>query len=251
MNEGIAGRLAKQFINSKITPLLMLASLLVGIMATFMTPREEEPQIVVPMVDIYIPYPGATAAEVQERVAKPIERAVTEIKGVDYVYSTSMPDFALVTVRYKVGDSAEESMVKLWATLMKYMDKMPPGVQMPLIKKVSIDDVPVLNLTFWSKDKSPYELRRIAANVADQLKQTENIGDVEIKGGLKRQIRVQLDKQKLAHFNITPLQIARQIQSTNSQMTSGDFKDFNENIVVKSGKFLQSKEDVGDRKSVV
>ena len=246
MNEGIAGRLAKQFINSKITPLLMLAALLVGIMATFMTPREEEPQIVVPMVDIYIPYPGATAAEVQERVAKPIERAVTEIQGVDYVYSTSMPDFALVTVRYKVGESAEESMVKLWATLMKYMDKMPPGAQMPLIRKVSIDDVPVLNLTFWSKDKSPYELRRIAVSVADQLKQTPNIGDVEIKGGLKRQIRVQLDKGKLLRFNITPLQIARQIQSTNSQMTSGDFKDFNENIVVKSGKFLQSKEDVGN-----
>jgi multidrug efflux pump subunit AcrB len=246
MNEGIAGRLAKQFINSKITPLLMLASLLVGIMATFMTPREEEPQIVVPMVDIYIPYPGASAAEVQERVAKPVERAVTEIKGVDYVYSTSMPDFALVTVRYKVGDSAEESMVKLWATLMKYMDKMPSGVQMPLIKKVSIDDVPVLNLTFWSKDKSPYELRRIAVSVADQVKQSENIGDVEIKGGLKRQVRVMLDKGKLMRFNITPLQIARQIQSTNSQMTSGDFKDMNEAIIVKSGKFLQSKEDVGN-----
>jgi multidrug efflux pump subunit AcrB len=183
MNEGIAGRLAKQFINSKITPLLMLAALLVGIMATFLTPREEEPQISVPMVDIYIPYPGASAAEVKERVAKPVERALTEIRGVDYVYSTSMPDFALVTVRYNVGDSAEESMVKLWATLLKNMDRMPPGVQMPLMKKVSIDDVPVLNLTFWSKKKSPYELRRIAMKVADQIKQTENIGDVEIRGG--------------------------------------------------------------------
>lgn len=246
MNEGIAGRLAKQFINSKITPLLMLASLLVGIMATFMTPREEEPQISVPMVDIYIPYPGATAAEVQERVAKPVEKALTEISGVDYVYSTSMPDFALVTVRYNVGDSAEESMVKLWATLMKYMDKMPPGAQMPMMKKVSIDDVPVLNLTFWSKDKSPYEIRRVALQVADQLKQTENIGDIEIKGGLKRQVRVMLDKQKLARFNITPLQIARQLQSTNTQMTSGDFKNLNENIVVRSGRFLESKEDVGN-----
>jgi multidrug efflux pump subunit AcrB len=246
MNEGIAGRLAKQFINSKITPLLMLAALLVGIMATFLTPREEEPQISVPMVDIYIPYPGASAAEVKERVAKPVERALTEIRGVDYVYSTSMPDFALVTVRYNVGDSAEESMVKLWATLLKNMDRMPPGVQMPLMKKVSIDDVPVLNLTFWSKKKSPYELRRIAMKVADQIKQTENIGDVEIRGGLKRQIRVMLDKGKLMRFNITPLQIARQIQSTNSQMTSGDFKQPDENIVVKSGRFLESREDVGN-----
>ncbi|NTU52162.1 MAG: efflux RND transporter permease subunit [Chlorobiaceae bacterium] len=246
MNEGIAGRLAKQFINSKITPLIMLAALLVGIMATFMTPREEEPQIIVPMVDIYIPYPGATAAEVQERVAKPVEKALTEIKGVDYVYSTSMPDFALVTVRYNVGESAEESMVKLWATLLKNMDKMPPGAQMPLMKKVSIDDVPVLNLTFWSKSKDPYELRRVAMSVADQVKQTANIGDVEIKGGLKRQIRVMLDKGKLLRFNITPLQIARQIQSTNSQMTSGDFNQPNENIIVKSGRFLENSEDVGN-----
>ena len=116
MNDGIAGKLAKQFINSKITPLLMVASLLVGIMATFMTPREEEPQIVVPMVDLYIPYPGATPAEVEVRVAKPVERTLTEIPGVDYVYSTSLPDFAVVTVRYKVGEDAEKSMVKLWST---------------------------------------------------------------------------------------------------------------------------------------
>ncbi len=246
MNEGIAGRLARQFINSKITPLLMLAALLVGIMATFMTPREEEPQIVVPLVDIYIPYPGASAAEVEERVAKPFERSLTEIKGVNYVYSTSMPDFALVTVRYNVGDDTEQSMVKLWSTLMKNMDKMPPGVQMPMMKKVSIDDVPVLNLTLWSKTRDPYELRRVALKVADELKKTENIGDVEVRGGQKRQVRVLLDKQKLQRFNITPLQIARQIQVSNTQMTSGDFKQMQEQIVVKTGRFLESAQDVGN-----
>ncbi|HWR02292.1 MAG TPA: efflux RND transporter permease subunit [Chlorobaculum sp.] len=245
MNEGIAGRLAKQFINSKITPLLMVAALLVGVMATFMTPREEEPQIVVPMVDIYIPYPGATAAEVEERVAKPVERTLTEIKGVNYVYSTSMPDFALVTVRYNVGDNTEESMVKLWSTLMKNMDKMPSGVRMPMLKKVSIDDVPVLNLTFWSKSKDPYVLRRIALKVADQIKQTGNIGDVEVKGGQKRQIRVMLQKEKLQKFNITPLQIARQVQSSNTQMTAGDLKQSSQDIIVKSGRFLESREDIG------
>ena len=246
MNEGIAGRLAKQFINSKITPLLMLASLLVGIMATFMTPREEEPQIVVPLVDIYIPYPGASAAEVEERVAKPFERSLTEIKGVNYVYSTSMPDFALVTVRYNVGDNTEESMVKLWTALMKNMDKMPPGVQMPLMKKVAIDDVPVLNLTFWSRESNPYELRRVALKAADELKKTENIGEVEVKGGLRRQVRVMLDKAKLQRFNITPLQIARQLQVTNSQMTSGDFKSPEEQVIVRTGSFFQSADDVGN-----
>ncbi|MEI7824041.1 MAG: efflux RND transporter permease subunit, partial [Chlorobiaceae bacterium] len=246
MNDGIAGKLAKQFINSKITPLLMVASLLVGIMATFMTPREEEPQIVVPMVDLYIPYPGATPAEVELRVAKPVERTLTEIPGVDYVYSTSMPDFAVVTVRYKVGEDAEKSMVKLWSTLMKNMDKMPSGVQFPLMKKVSIDDVPVLNLTFWSKTKDPFELRKTAVEVADELKKIKNIGDVEIKGGLKRQVKIVLNKEKLRQFNVSPLQIARQVQIANSQMTAGDFKQMNQEIIVRSGKFLESASDVGN-----
>jgi multidrug efflux pump subunit AcrB len=246
MNDGIAGKLAKQFINSKITPLLMVASLLVGIMATFMTPREEEPQIVVPMVDLYIPYPGATPAEVESRVAKPVERTLTGIPGVDYVYSTSMPDFAVVTVRYKVGEDAEKSMVKLWSTLMKNMDKMPSGVQFPLMKKVSIDDVPVLNLTFWSKTKDPFELRKTAVEVADELKKIKNIGDVEIKGGLKRQVKIVLNKEKLRQFNVSPLQIARQVQMANSQMTAGDFKQMNQEIIVRSGKFLESASDVGN-----
>jgi multidrug efflux pump subunit AcrB len=246
MNEGIAGKLAKQFINSKITPLLMVASLLVGIMATFMTPREEEPQIVVPMVDLYIPYPGATPAEVESRVAKSVERTLTEIPGVDYVYSTSMPDFAVVTVRYKVGEDAEKSMVKLWSTLMKNMDKMPPGVQFPLMKKVSIDDVPVLNLTFWSKTKDPYQLRKTAVGVADELKKIKNIGDVDIKGGLKRQVKIVLNKEKLRQFNVSPLQIARQVQLANSQMTAGDFKQTNEEIIVRSGRFFESASDVAN-----
>jgi multidrug efflux pump subunit AcrB len=246
MNEGIAGKFAKQFINSKITPLLMVASLLVGIMATFMTPREEEPQIVVPMVDLYIPYPGATPAEVESRVAKSVERTLTEIPGVDYVYSTSMPDFAVVTVRYKVGEDAEKSMVKLWSTLMKNMDKMPAGVQFPLMKKVSIDDVPVLNLTFWSKTKDPFELRKTAVEVADELKKIKSIGDVEIKGGLKRQVKIVLDKEKLRQFNVSPLQIARQVQLANSQMTAGDFKQMNQDIIVRSGRFLENASDVGN-----
>ncbi len=245
MNEGIAGKLAKQFINSKITPLLMVAALLVGVLAAFMTPREEEPQIVVPMVDIYIPFPGAAPAEVEDRVAKPVERTLTEIPGVDYVYSTSMQDFALVTVRYKVGEDAEPSMVKLWATLMKNMDKMPKGVQVPLMKKVSIDDVPVLNLTFWGKHATPYELRKVAVDLGDQLKQIKDIGDVEVKGGLKRQIRVLLDKQKLVAHNVSSFQIVKQLKNSNSQMTSGNLENLNKEVIVRSGRFFESAKDVG------
>jgi len=246
MKEGIAGKLAKQFINSKITPLLMVAALLVGIMATFMTAREEEPQIVVPMVDLYIPYPGATPAEVEARVSKALERTLTEIPGVDYVYSTSMPDVALVTVRYKVGEDAEKSMVKLWSTIMKNMDKMPQGVQFPLMKKVSIDDVPVLNLTFWSKTNDAYALRQSAATVAEELKKIKNIGDVELKGGLKRQVKIVLNKAKMRQFNVSPLQIAHQLQMANSQMTSGELKTPEQEITVRTGKFLESANEVSN-----
>ncbi len=244
MREGIAGILAKLFINSKLTPLLMATALLVGVLATFMTPREEEPQISVPLVDLYFSYPGGSAKEVEERVAKPVEKYLTEIDGVDYVYSTSTRDFALVTVRYNVGDDTEESMVKLWSTIMKNMDRMPAGVQMPLVKKVSIDDVPALTLTFWSDSYGPYQLRRVAGQVADELKKIENIGDVNLSGGLKRQLRIVLDKEKLEQYRVTPLQIARQIKASNSQVTAGSFQQNNSEFIVKSGKFLKTADDV-------
>ncbi len=244
MREGIAGRLAKMFINSKLTPLLMLTALLVGVLATFMTPREEEPQISVPLVDLYFSYPGGSAKEVEERVAKPVEKYLTEIDGVDYVYSTSQKDFALVTVRYNVGDDTEESMVKLWATIMNHGDRMPRGMQFPLVKKVSIDDVPVLTLTFWSDSYGPYDLRRVSAQVADELKKIENIGDVNLQGGLKRQLRVVLDKEKLLRYRVTPLQITQQIQVSNSQLTAGTFQGMNREFTVKTGEFLKNAEDV-------
>ena len=244
MREGIAGKLAKMFINSKLTPLLMLTALLVGVLATFMTPREEEPQISVPLVDLYFSYPGGSAREVKERVAKPVEKYLTEIDGVKYVYSTSQKDFALVTVRYEVGDDTEESLVKLWATIMKNMDRMPQGMQPPLIKKVTIDDVPALTLTFWSDSYGPYQLRKVAAEVADELKNISNIGDVNLNGGLKRQLRIILDKDALARYRITPLQIARQIKASNSQLTAGTFQEMNREFVVRTGQFLKSAEDV-------
>ncbi len=244
MREGIAGKLAKMFINSKLTPLLMLTALLVGVLATFMTPREEEPQISVPLVDLYFSYPGGSAREVEERVAKPVEKYLTEIEGVKYVYSTSQKDFALVTVRYEVGDDTEESLVKLWGTIMKNMDKMPRGMQPPLVKKVSIDDVPVLTLTFWSDSYGPYQLRKVAAEVSDELKSIPDIGDVNLNGGLKRQVRIILDKDALSRYRITPLQIAGQIDASNSQLTAGTFQEMNREFVVRTGQFLKSADDV-------
>jgi multidrug efflux pump subunit AcrB len=246
MKVGIAGRLAHAFIDSKLTPLLMLAALLIGIFATFLTPREEEPQIVVPLMDIFVPYPGGSAKEVEERVAKPLEKIINEIQGVEYIYSTSRPDFALITVRYYVGEDMEDSLVKLWTVMMKNMDKMPAGVQFPLIKTKSIDDVPILTLTLWSASYDEYQLRRVSAELADEIKKIEDVAEIELTGGLRRKVRIVLDPKQLRAFNVDPLQIAQQIQAANQNLTVGNFQSLNNDYIVDTGEFLRNVEDVAN-----
>lgn len=244
MKKGIAGRIAGAFIDSKLTPLLLVAALLVGAFGTLNTPREEEPQIVVPLVDIFIPYPGAAPREVEERITKPLEKIISQIPGVEYIYSMSRQDFAVVSVRYFVGENMEESLVKLWATILKHMDRKPPGVEFPLLKTTSIDDVPVLTLTLWSDRYDAYGLRRVAAELADEIKKIDNVSEVGIEGGLRRQVRVVLDQAKLEAHGIAPLQVAEQIRSANRQLTSGSFQRLNAEYIVRTGDFLRSAEDV-------
>ena len=244
MKVGIAGRLANAFIDSKLTPLLMIAALLIGVVATYLTPREEEPQIVVPLVDIFVPYPGGSAREVEERVAKPLEKIINQIEGVEYIYSMSRPDFALITVRYYVGENTEESLVKLWAVLLENLDKMPAQNLLPLIKTKSIDDVPVLTLTLWSEKYDGFQLRRVAAELADEIKRVENVAEVELTGGLRRKVRVILDPTRLRAYGIEPLQIAQQIQAANQSLTVGHLQSRNTDFVVETGAFLTRAEDV-------
>jgi hypothetical protein len=162
---GLAGRIAHYFINSKLTPLLMVFSLLLGAFAVMKTPREEEPQIIVPMMDVFVEMPGATAQEVEQRVTTPMEKLLWEIPGVEYVYSTTRPGMCMAIVRFKVGENEEESIVKIYNKLYSNFDLIPPGASKPLIKPRSIDDVPVLALTFWSDRYDSYTLRRIAEEV--------------------------------------------------------------------------------------
>ncbi|RMF65907.1 MAG: efflux RND transporter permease subunit, partial [Calditrichaeota bacterium] len=245
MKVGVAGRLAHAFIDSKLTPLMMIAALLIGIFSTYLTPREEEPQIVVPLVDIFVPYPGSSAKEVEERIAKPLERIISEIHGVEYVYSTSRPDFALVTVRYYVGEDTEDSLVKLWAVLMKNMDKMPGGQMLfPLMKAKSIDDVPILTLTLWSEHYDGYQLRRIAAELAEEVKKIKDVSEIELTGGQRRKIRVILDQAKLRAHHIDPLLIAQQMRGANQNLTVGNFQNLNQDFIVETGEFLKSARDV-------
>lgn len=241
---GFAGKIARAFINSKLTPLIVGASLLLGLFAVKMTPREEEPQIVVPMVDIYLPMPGSTPQEVQERVVKPFEAKLWEIKGVEYLYSMSRPGMGIITVRYQVGQPMEESLVKLYNKVMSNRTLLPSGASEPLVVPKSIDDVPILALTLWSERYDHGTLRSLAREVADELKKSENSAETTITGGLSRQVRVTLDAPRLAGYGLSPLQVAGALQKGNASLPSGSYASDNKSMLVQTGGFLDSVEGV-------
>ncbi|SHJ89328.1 efflux RND transporter permease subunit [Propionispora hippei] len=243
---GFAGRIASYFINSKLTPILVAAALLLGIFAVTLTPREEEPQIVVPMLDVMVSYPGATAAEVENRVTTPMEQLLWEIPGVEYVYSIAKPGSNLTIVRFKVGQSAEDSLVKLYNKLMANYDRIPPGMSQPLVKMRSIDDVPVLALTLWS-DKpgyDGYELRRVAAELAAELKKDEAVSEINIIGGQKRQLRIQPDPVRLQAYHLTWDRIGGAVAGANALLSSGNIQQQNREVKMETGRFLSSAADV-------
>jgi len=241
---GFAGRIARAFINSKLTPLIVAAALLLGLFAIRMTPREEEPQIIVPMVDIFLPMPGSSPKEVQERVVKPFEAKLWEIKGVEYIYSMSRPGMGIITVRFLVGQPMEDSLVKLYNKVMSNRGLLPPGAGEPLVSPKSIDDVPILTLTLWSDRYDHTTLRKLALEVQDELRKSESSADTEIKGGLSRQIRVTLDAMRMAGYGLSPLQISAALQRGNDKLPAGSFSSDNRDIQVESGGFLDSVESV-------
>jgi multidrug efflux pump subunit AcrB len=241
---GFAGKIARAFINSKLTPLIVVAALLLGLYAVLVTPREEEPQIVVPMVDIYLPLPGSSPGEVQERVVKPIEKKMWEIKGVEYVYSMSRPGLGIVTVRFLVGQNMEESLVKLYNKVMSNRGILPPGAGEPLVSPKSIDDVPILTLTLWSDRYDHAILRSVGREVCDELKKSDNVAETEIKGGLSRQVRVLLDPGRMAAYAIPPLQVMQALQTGNVESRSGALDLGNREYLVETGDFLDSTEKV-------
>ncbi len=207
-NLGIAGRLAHSFLNSKLTPLFIAASLALGIFSVVIIPREEEPQILVPMLDIATAMPGASPAEVEQRVTLPIEELVRQISGVEYVYSTSMPGQSLVIVRFLVGTQQEDALIKVYSKLYSNFDRMPPGVSQPLIKARSIDDVPILSLTLWGEHYNGYQLRDIDDEVQHSTQQVNDVSEKAIIGGLPRTMRVVLSTEKLNAYGLSPMAIA-------------------------------------------
>ncbi len=243
---GIAGRIARTFIDSKLTLLIVIASLLLGVFAVTMLPREEEPQIKVPMVDVMVSMPGSGAKEVEERVTRPMEKLLWEIPGVEYIYSTSSEGQSLVIVRFKVGEDMDGSLVKLNQKLQSNYDKIPHGVSQPLIKAWSIDDVPILALNFHSSHYDHLMLRRLVAQVDDAVKQVPQVAATTIIGGEQRQVRVLLDPVKLASRNLSPAGLVPMIQQADKQYSAGELTSDNQEVVVETGAFLRTAEDVGN-----
>ena len=243
---GFAGRIARYFIDSKLTPLVVITSMLLGVAAIVMLPREEEPQIKVPMIDVLVAMPGFSAKEVEERATRPMEKLLWEIPGVEYIYSTSRPGEGLAIVRFKVGEDVEKSLVKLNAKLQSNFDRIPKGVSFPLIKPKSIDDVPILALTFHGSQYDHFTLRRLVAQVDDAVKQVPLVAETTIIGGAKRQLRVLLDPARLVSRNLSAAEIVPMLAQANRQLIAGGITSSNRETMVETGGFLADAQDVGN-----
>lgn len=244
MKTGLAGKIAQAFIDSKLTLLLMIAFLAIGVYGVWLTPSEEEPQIDVPMADIYVGYPGASPQEVENRISIPLEKILSNISGVEYVYSTSMPEQAMVSARFYVGQDVEQSLVRLYNEIMKFMDTKPDPVTMPLIKTRSINDVPILTLTLWSDTHDDYQIRRVAQELDNEIKSIADVAETKIHGGRSRTVEVILKKEKMASMRIDPLRVAQTIQAANSEFKSGTFTKNDQEFLVQTGNFLETADDV-------
>ncbi len=241
---GLAGRIARGFIDSKLTPLVIVAALVLGAFSILQTPREEEPQIVVPMLDVFVQMPGATPEEVSQRVSLPMEKLLREVPGVEYVYSISQPGMSMLIVRFYVGSKEEDAIVQTYNKLYSNFDRIPPGVSQPIIKSRSINDVPIMALTLWGKNYDSYHLRRIAGEPENSLKQLDDVSETAIIGGQPRQVRVVLDTQRLAAYGLTPAAVANQLQAANSRTEAGSFARDNQEFKVEAGKFFTRVEDL-------
>jgi multidrug efflux pump subunit AcrB len=241
---GIISKILYFFVDSPLTPLLIVGSLLLGALAVYLLPREEEPQIVVPVIDVFVQMPGSNAQEVEQRVTRPLEKLAWEIPGVEYVYSTSSPGQSLTIVRFLVGWGEEEAIVQLYQKLYANLDRIPDGASRPLLKPRRIDDVPVLALTLHGGDADFYALRKIAAAVDDAVKQVPDVSETSLIGGQRRQVRVELDATLLSAYQIDPTNVLRILRAANRQNRAGSFPLGDTETLIETGGFLRDRRDV-------
>jgi multidrug efflux pump subunit AcrB len=241
---GLSGRVARAFIDSKLTPLMVLAALAVGVFAVVVTPREEEPQIQVPMIDVMVPFPGATAREVEERVAAPLEKLLWEIPGVDYIYTTSGPSYALAIVRFKVGQDPEDSAVKLHTKLMANPTLLPPGAGPATVTPKGIDDVPIVALTVWSETQDSHALRKVGDELALEIRKIRDISEVTVIGGERRELTVRLDAGRLQASGLSALQVAQSLKQMNWSLPVGTLTADNREVLLAAEGALRTAADV-------
>jgi multidrug efflux pump subunit AcrB len=246
MRTGLAGRIAHAFLESKLTPLLIVASLALGALALLATPREEEPQIRVPMIDVMVAWPGAEPSEVASRIVEPIERSLWSLSRVEHIYSTAQPGFALVTVRFAVGEPYEPSLVKVYERLSTLGGTLPQGASPPAIELHTIDDVPFLTLTLWSTKAagSSDALRPLAAELAQELSEIPQTGKATLIGGQPRVVRVEPDPDRLAASGVTFTSLAGALRSAAARQDAGTAVRANRETRIEAGPLFASAGDV-------
>lgn len=244
-SESLTQRIVEVFLRGNLSVMLILVSLLLGLVSLWVTPREEEPQIVVPLADVYVRAPGLSAEQVERQISTRLEKLLYQIDGVEYVYSMSRPGSAIVTVRFYVGEDREDSLIKIYNKLHSNLDLVTPDIQSWVVKPVEIDDVPIVIATLWSSDPqqvSDYELRRIAEEIEIELQALPNTNKTQVVGGRGRQVRVDLNPEALAARNTTPLEVAWALGVSNVQKPVGGFERLDTSFVVDSGVFLEGPE---------
>jgi multidrug efflux pump subunit AcrB len=244
-DHALMSRITASFVNSKLVPLIILGSLLLGVFAVLRTPSEEEPQILVPMIDVMVEMPGATPREIETRVIGPMEKILWEIPGVEYVYSTAEDGRALTTVRFLVGQDTEKSVVKTYAKLYQHLDWIPPGCSQPILKPRSIDDVPVLAVSFHGDGFDGRSLRQVAAEAAEVVRTLPGVSEVTLTGGRTRSITVDVDPDRLRALGLDALDVADALRAQNQAAQSGGFTTNGERFGVRLDSFLKTPGDVG------
>ncbi len=242
---GVIRKVLAFFIDSPLTPLIVAASILLGVLAVYLLPREEEPQISVPMIDVFVQMPGASAAEVEQRVTKPVEKLIWELPGVEYIYSTASPGQSLTVIRFLVGWNEERAIVQVNQKLSANFDIIPQGTSPPLVKPRRIDDVPILALTLHGDGYDAFALRGIAAAINDAVKQVKDVSETTIIGGLRRQVRVELDAARLTAYGLDATDVAEHIEEANRQSRTGSIPSHDGEIIVETGGFLHTAAEVG------
>lgn len=247
---GISGKIAQAFLTSEITPLLALVGFLLGLFAIVITPREEEPQINVTFANVFIPFPGASPQQVESLVTTPAEQIVSEIEGVEHIYSTSSPGMATLTVRFLVGEPRTDAIVRLYNAFYANSDWLPAnlGVGKPLIKPKGIDDVPIVSLTLWSEktDMQNRDLLAVARSLQTELQRVEGTRDIDIIGGPDQVVQVLFDPQRIAAYSLVLDDVRRALMSANQSTSAGNMPSVNGDIQIQAGDFLIKPEEVAD-----